>query len=97
MFNNATYADLTIYLGTSELKLPAHRLILGLRSPYFRDALSGDMKEAATGEFRFPDDSEPALWRVFQFMYSGDYDSDSGGLVATGGKIPICGVCEIVC
>lgn len=74
LFNDITYSDLTVYLGKSQLKLHAHRMILGLRSPYFQAAFKSQMQETITREFRLPENDEHALWRVFQYMYTNDYD-----------------------
>ena len=39
------------------------------------------MKEASTGEFSF-EDNEYALWRVFEFLYKGDYSEELGNLTS---------------
>lgn len=98
LFDDITYSDLTIYLGKSQLKLHAHRIILGLRSPYFQVAFKSQMQEAITGEFRLPENDEHALWRVFQYMYTNDYNAElerpsgaEGGLylVVQNGRVNI--------
>jgi hypothetical protein len=68
---------LTLYLGDSKTIFPAHRLVLGIRSPYFDDALQSTFEESITHEFRFEKDSPHALWRVLQFIYTGDYTDES--------------------
>ncbi|KAN0106671.1 hypothetical protein V8E51_009547 [Hyaloscypha variabilis] len=88
LFNNEKYSDVTIYLGKSKTLFPAYRLVLGLRSPYFDDALGSKFKEGITHEFRFEKDSPHALWRVLQYIYTGDYADalseslDSEGLLS---------------
>lgn len=85
LFNNIKYSDTTVYLGGSKIPFPAHRLVLGISSPYFDDALTSGFKEAKTHEFTFDKESPHALWRVFQYMYTGDYvDEPSEGLDTEG-------------
>ena len=60
-FNNEKYSDVTVYLGESKTPFPAHRLVLGIRSPYFHDALQSKFKEGLTHEFTFDKDSPQAL------------------------------------
>lgn len=45
---------------------PAHRQVLGTRSPYFDDALQSGFKEGITHEISFEKDSPHALWRALQ-------------------------------
>jgi hypothetical protein len=75
----------TVYLGESKTPFPAHRLVLGMRSPYFDDALQSKFKEGVTHEFRFEQDSPHALWRVLQFMYTGDYADEASCLLPSEG------------
>ncbi|KFY91878.1 hypothetical protein V500_04419, partial [Pseudogymnoascus sp. VKM F-4518 (FW-2643)] len=72
LFNNEKYSDVTLLIGESKTTFPAHRLVLGIRSPYFDDALQSKFKEAVTNEFTFDKDSPHALWRVLQYIYTGD-------------------------
>jgi len=76
LFNNQKYADVKIYIGASKVPFPAHRAILGIRSPYFDDAFQSQFKEGITQEFRFEEDSPHALWRVLQYIYTGDYNDE---------------------
>lgn len=77
LFNNSKYSDFTVYLGESRVPFLAHRLVLGLRSPYFDALLQSEFKEGITNEITFERDSPHALWRVLQYIYTGDY-SDEG-------------------
>lgn len=74
-FDSPNYADLTIHIG--ELKLPAHSLVLVTQSEYFRAALSGNFLEGKTKELRFEEGSVHAHWRVFEYVYTGNYSEDS--------------------
>lgn len=77
LFNNKKYSDVTIYLGESKTQFPAHQLVLGIRSPYFDDALQSKFREGITHEFQFEKDSPHALWRVLRYIYTGDYTEES--------------------
>jgi len=76
----------TICLGQSKHELPAHRLILCLKSKYFSTAGKGEWQsqvskdcgdpvESKANVFHFTDPalSVSALWRAFEFFYTGDY------------------------
>ncbi|PVH71127.1 hypothetical protein DL98DRAFT_521243 [Cadophora sp. DSE1049] len=76
LFNNHKYSDATVYLGQSKIPFPAHRLVLGIRSPYFDDALQSGFKEGITHEISFEKDSPHALWRVLHYIYTGDYSDE---------------------
>jgi len=90
LFNNTKYADVSIYLGSAEILLPAHRAILGVQSPYFDDALESGFKESKEREFRFHDYSVHALWRVFHFMYEGYYHDGPAESLCKEGKRLFC-------
>ncbi|KFY03940.1 hypothetical protein V490_00042 [Pseudogymnoascus sp. VKM F-3557] len=85
LFNNEKYSDVTLLIGESKTTFPAHRLVLGIRSPYFDDALQSKFKEAVTNEFIFDKDSPHALWRVLQYIYTGDYADDSSQSLSSEG------------
>ncbi|KFY28058.1 hypothetical protein V491_00664 [Pseudogymnoascus sp. VKM F-3775] len=85
LFNNEKYSDVTLLIGESKTSFPAHRLVLGTRSPYFDVALQSKFKEASTGEFVFDKESPHALWRALQYMYTGDYTDDSSPSLSSEG------------
>ncbi|KAI8648945.1 BTB/POZ domain containing protein [Fusarium sp. Ph1] len=72
LFTSGQFADVTIHLG-EEFVLSGHSCILATRSEYFNKALNSGLKEARSKEFRFSEGSVHAYWRVFQFIYTGDY------------------------
>jgi BTB/POZ domain len=87
LFNDAEYSDVTIFIGKSKTKLPAHSLVLCIRSPYFADALKGEFVEGKTREFTYAEDSPHALWRVFQYIYTGDYSDEASGALDCEGLL----------
>ena len=83
-FDDETFADIIIRLGTVEL--PAHSIILAHQSAYFARALKGGLgaaegreltfKEANSKEFTFEEGSMQAYWRLFEYMYTGEYSDE---------------------
>jgi hypothetical protein len=47
--------------------------MLSIRTTYFDNAKKGGWQEALTGEFRFPEHSTYGLYRMLQYVYTGDY------------------------
>ncbi|KAI9733082.1 MAG: hypothetical protein M1834_003628 [Cirrosporium novae-zelandiae] len=74
LFNSTQHSDLIIYIGKKEL--PAHALILAAQSEFFEKALKPGFKEEETKVFRFETGSEHAYWRVFNYLYTGDYSDE---------------------
>ncbi|KAI0528455.1 BTB/POZ domain-containing protein [Xylaria digitata] len=71
LFNNANHADVKIYIGQYEL--PAHSVVLASQSPFFQKALSKNFREGKAKQFLFKEGSVHAHWRVFEYMYTGNY------------------------
>ncbi|KAI0534589.1 BTB/POZ domain-containing protein [Xylaria digitata] len=71
LFNNSDYADVKIYIG--QYGLPAHSVVLASQSPFFQKALKGNFQEGKDKQFRFEEGSMHAYWRVFEYMYTGEY------------------------
>ncbi|KAM3497191.1 hypothetical protein MY10362_009450 [Beauveria mimosiformis] len=84
LFNNAKLSDVTINIHTQQgaTKLSAHSFVLAAISPYFRRALEGKYAESESKEFTFDQDSPHAYWRVFEYMYTGDYSDDPAKMEA---------------
>ncbi|KAI1502474.1 hypothetical protein F5X99DRAFT_156131 [Biscogniauxia marginata] len=79
LFNNPEYADTKIYIGSFEL--PAHGLVLAVQSPFFKKSLGGNFQESKTKQFRFTEGSAHAHWRVFEYMYTGNYSEGPSKLL----------------
>lgn len=75
MFNKQDYSDVTIFIhGT---KLYAHRFVICVQSRYFAKAFQDKtFAEGCEGEIRFDEGSAMAHWRVFEYLYTGDYTDD---------------------
>ncbi|KAL6880824.1 hypothetical protein J3F83DRAFT_719954 [Trichoderma novae-zelandiae] len=76
-FNSMIYADVKIRLGSVEL--PAHAIVLSAQSDYFKAALNSSMKEATERKFQYSEGSMHAHWRVFEYLYRGEYSEDPAG------------------
>ena len=88
LFNSKAQADLTLKFGGHEL--PAHSVILAIQSEYFEATFQQDFLEKETREFHFNEFSPYALWRVFEFAYTGKYSADIDALGGSGGLSPLC-------
>lgn len=90
LFNSEKYSDVTLFLGPDEVKFKAHYAVLGVRTTYFDKAKEHGFREGETNEYRFPDYSAHALWRVLQYFYTGDYSAEPNQMDDGGGNyIPI--------
>ena len=67
LFNNASYSDVTIRLGTNGEEIPAHRIILAIYSPLLNDTLTRNPKRDL--EFLSDDCSSYSYWRIFHYIY----------------------------
>ncbi|KKP05169.1 hypothetical protein THAR02_02764 [Trichoderma harzianum] len=74
-FNSKLYSDVTIHLG--DIELPAHSIVLASQSEYFKKALESPMKEGIERKFEFSEGSMHAHWRVFEYIYRGEYILDA--------------------
>ena len=78
---------MTIQIGAKHAarKLPAHSFVLAALSSYFRRALEGKFLEGESKEFTFNQESPHAYWRVFEYMYTGEYSDAPAKLEAWEG------------
>ena len=75
LFNNASYSDVTIRLGTNGEEIPAHRIILAIYSPLLNDTLSRNPKTDL--EFSSDDCSPYSYWRILHYIYRRWYPAEA--------------------
>lgn len=85
-FNSKLYSDVTIHLG--DVELPAHGIVLASQSEYFKKALESPMKEGIEKKFEFSEGSMHAHWRVFEYIYRGEYILDAAVPLGSKGQHP---------
>jgi hypothetical protein len=68
LINNKFFSDVTIVL--DDAKIPAHRLLLEVRSEYFRMMFGSGLRESQTKEIRVPDCSLDVFLEVLHFIYT---------------------------
>jgi len=56
--------------------LPVHKSIICIQSVYFEKAFQEAFVEGSSGVLTFNDGSGAAYWRVFEYLYTGDYSDD---------------------
>ncbi|KAI0435670.1 BTB/POZ domain-containing protein [Xylaria telfairii] len=81
LFNNTDHADVKIQIGSYEL--PAHSVVLASQSPFFRKGLTETFHEGKSKQFHFKDGSAHAHWRVFEYMYTGNYTEEPAQPIGT--------------
>ncbi|KAI0977244.1 BTB/POZ domain-containing protein [Xylaria arbuscula] len=74
LFNNPDHSDVKVYIGSHELA--AHSVVLVTQSPFFQKALSENFREGKDKQFHFEEGSPHAHWRVFEYLYTGDYTEE---------------------
>ena len=74
MFNQAMASDATVFI--QNVALPIHHLVVCLQSSYLSDALRKVLDSTGVRSLTFLEGSAIAHWRVFEYLYTGDY-SDS--------------------
>ncbi|KAI0998393.1 hypothetical protein K3495_g9800 [Podosphaera aphanis] len=74
LFNNPKFSDVTIKI--FDVVLHAHQTVICSQSEYFEKALqegSQQFLEAGTKTIEFKEGSGAAYWRVFEYLYTGNY------------------------
>ncbi|KAL5371984.1 hypothetical protein PMIN02_012710, partial [Paraphaeosphaeria minitans] len=74
MFDDARYSDATVVI--HDKQLPVHRSVICTQSEYFENAFKEAFAEGSSGVLTFNNDSAAAHWRVFEYLYTGDYSDD---------------------
>lgn len=71
LFNNTKYSDAEIHI--HDVILPVHKSIICIQSEYFEKAFRPEFVEGDTGVIAFKEGGGAAYWRVFEYLYTGDY------------------------
>ena len=71
MFNNEKYSDATIRI--HDATLHAHQLVISIQSKYLEKVIQERLVEGSSVILNFQEESGPAYWRVFEYLYTGDY------------------------
>ena len=74
MFKNQDYSDATVFIYGEEL--PVHCLVICSQSKYFAKAFQDKFLEGEQRQIKFDNDSAAAHWRVFEYLYFGDYSEN---------------------
>lgn len=70
LFNNEEYADSAVHI--HGVKLPIHKFVVCIQSMHLNVFFGGESSQV----LKFDDRSVTAYWRVFQYLYTGDYSDD---------------------
>lgn len=67
------FSDVMLLVGAERARIPAHRLVLGLASPFFRVLLleGNGWRESESREVALPDDTPAILRKCLEWMYKG--------------------------
>ncbi|CAG7822048.1 unnamed protein product [Allacma fusca] len=76
MRDDESLCDVTLCIGKSSIKYPAHKVVLAAASPYFRKMFSCGLKETQDGEVQFHDIQPETLLAVINFIYTGKIQID---------------------
>ena len=86
LFNNAKYSDITIRLGETEVDLPAHRMVIGLQS-HWLDEFIANYPSGTPAILCWQGASAHSNWRIFSYLYQGDYSEDTAMALEGFGKL----------
>lgn len=74
MFNDTRYSDATVVIYGKNL--PIHKFVVCAQSKYLEKAFQDSFVEGSSGVLTFNNGSEPSYWRLFEYLYTGDYPED---------------------
>ena len=70
LLNNPLMADVFFLVGKEECRIPAHKFILGARSPYLYALLHGRMASPENKEIKEPEFTQAGFLNTLQFLYT---------------------------
>lgn len=65
-------SDVTLVVGEAKDRVPAHKAVLSVRSPFFANTLNSPMLESVTGEIPLPDLTLSACHSILTYIYCGE-------------------------
>jgi hypothetical protein len=74
MFNDTKHSDAAIVI--KGITLPVHKLVICPQSKYFDKAFQDAFVEGSSGVLTFDNGNGAGHWRVFEYLYTGDYSDD---------------------
>jgi len=74
LFKNTKFSDASIII--YEKTLPVHKSVICTQSAYFEKAFQEGFNEGSSRVLTFNDGSGAAHWRIFEYLYTGDYSDD---------------------
>lgn len=74
MFNDTRYSDATAVIYGKNL--PIHKSVMCTQSKYLEKAFQDSFVEGSSAVLTFNNGSEAAYWRLFEYLYTGDYPDD---------------------
>lgn len=81
LFNRVELSDITFLIHGKPL--PVHRFVVCIQSRYFENAFR-NFAESETKTMTLNAATEAAYWRVFKYLYTGDYPDDLADLTSEG-------------
>jgi hypothetical protein len=84
MFKEAKFSDITFYIHGKAL--PAHRFVVCTQSRFFDNAFR-NFAESKSKSMNLDNATEAAYWRVFEYMYTGDYPDQLSSLQTSGKQL----------
>ncbi|KAH7381197.1 hypothetical protein DE146DRAFT_278733 [Phaeosphaeria sp. MPI-PUGE-AT-0046c] len=74
MFNNTKYSDAMVVIHGKNL--PVHKSVICTQSENFEKTFKENTIEGSSGVANYDDESGAAYWRMFEYLYTGDYSDD---------------------
>ncbi len=72
--------DITLLIGAEKSQIRAHRLILAMKSEYFRIMFTTNLKESVQSEIHLPKDDLLTMKSIVDFAYSGEVQIGNGNI-----------------
>ena len=70
MYNNPLMADIYFLVGEEQVRVPAHKYALSIRSSVFYTMFHGDFDEFTAKEIKLPEDPVSGFLNLLQHLYT---------------------------